>query len=68
MTDKSKKGQHVEAGAWNAAGVDPNSEIGAKLKAYFSSVQSEPIPDRFLDLLEKLDATERKTSGDVSEA
>jgi len=40
--------------------IDANSEIGSKLKALYSSIQEEPIPEKFLDLLEKLDATERK--------
>lgn len=42
--------------------MDANSEIGAKLRALYSAVQEEPIPEKFLDLLEKLDATERKTT------
>ena len=38
---------------------DPNWIISQKLKAYYSSVEEEGIPDKFLDLLEKLDAAER---------
>ncbi len=37
---------------------DPNHAISKKLQALYSSVQDEGIPDRFLDLLEKLDAAE----------
>ena len=35
------------------------AEIPKKLKAYYDSLQDEAIPDRFLDLLEKLDEAER---------
>lgn len=36
-----------------------NSKIGSKLKALYTSIQEETIPDRFLNLLEKLDQVER---------
>ncbi|PYE88727.1 NepR family anti-sigma factor [Phyllobacterium leguminum] len=39
--------------------LGPNSEIGSKLRALYTSIQEETIPDRFLDLLEKLDRVER---------
>lgn len=42
--------------------LGPNTEIGSKLRALYSSVQDETIPDRFLDLLEKLDQVERKSA------
>ncbi|MDM9626000.1 NepR family anti-sigma factor [Rhizobium sp. S152] len=38
--------------------LDPNSQIGVKLRSLYSAVQEEAIPDRFLDLLEKLDQAE----------
>ncbi len=40
-------------------GLGPNSDIGAKLRAFYGAVQDQPIPDKFLDLLEKLDQVER---------
>lgn len=51
---------------------DPNGQIAVKLRALYQAVQEEVIPDRFLDLLEKLDAVERqaasaKSSADVAE-
>ncbi|WP_307233483.1 NepR family anti-sigma factor [Pararhizobium capsulatum] len=46
---------------------DPNAQIAAKLRALYISVQEEAIPDKFLDLLEKLDAVERQTLPDVAE-
>ena len=35
------------------------AEIPKKLKAYYDSLQDEAVPDRFLDLLEKLDQAEQ---------
>jgi hypothetical protein len=43
-------------------GLGPTTDIGAKLRALFGAVQDEPIPDRLLDLLEKLDQAESKSS------
>jgi len=40
-------------------GLGPNSDIGAKLRAFYGAVQDQPIPDKFLDLLEKLDQVEQ---------
>ena len=38
------------------------SDISAKLRNYFNALASEPIPDRFLELLEKLDEAEARSS------
>ncbi len=46
---------------------DPNAQIAAKLRALYLSVQEEAIPDKFLDLLERLDAVERQTLPDMTE-
>lgn len=40
--------------------LGPNCEVGLKLKALYSSIQDEEIPDRFLELLEKLDQAEQE--------
>ena len=37
---------------------DPNAQIAMKLRTFYHSVQDEALPQRFLDLLEKLDAVE----------
>lgn len=37
----------------------PFGEIPRKLKEYYDSLQEQAIPDRFLDLLERLDQAER---------
>jgi hypothetical protein len=31
--------------------------IGQKLRAFYGSVSQQPVPDRFLDLLKKLETT-----------
>ncbi|WP_078707302.1 NepR family anti-sigma factor [Consotaella salsifontis] len=38
--------------------LGPNTAIGRRLKAYYEDVASEPVPDRFLSLLDALDAAE----------
>jgi hypothetical protein len=52
---KSRGGKDPEC-----ADPDPNRVISNKLKALYNSIQDEGIPDRFLDLLEKLDEAEKK--------
>ncbi len=46
--------------------LDPNNQIGNRLRSFYSAMQDEAIPDRFLDLLEKLDHAERLASAKVS--
>ncbi len=38
---------------------EANARISQKLKALYNSVQDEAIPDRFLDLLERLDEADK---------
>ncbi|MBB4066181.1 NepR family anti-sigma factor [Gellertiella hungarica] len=38
--------------------IDPNSLVSRVLRELYDSVQNEAIPERFLDLLEKLDMAE----------
>ncbi|WP_297323586.1 NepR family anti-sigma factor [uncultured Bartonella sp.] len=38
-----------------------NSEIAIKLRQFYTAIQEEQIPDRFLDLLEKLDKAEQES-------
>ncbi|KQQ82090.1 hypothetical protein ASF65_08620 [Aureimonas sp. Leaf324] len=38
-----------------------SSAIGRRLKAYYDDVASEPVPDRFMSLLDALDAAEAKS-------
>ncbi|WP_160299977.1 NepR family anti-sigma factor [Devosia geojensis] len=39
-------------------GLGPNTDIGSRLRALYGSVQEEVVPDRLLELLEKLDSAE----------
>ncbi len=41
--------------------LGPHCEVGFKLRALYASIQDETIPDRFLDLLEKLDQVEQES-------
>ena len=45
----------------------PVGEIPKKLRQYYDSLQEEAIPDRLLDLLEKLDQAERAQQQVVKE-
>lgn len=45
--------------------ADPHAQIASKLKALYNSVEREPIPDMFLDLLEKLDKAEERGTTDI---
>lgn len=38
----------------------PQDEIGNRLRAMYAEVENEPIPAELLDLLEKLDAAEKR--------
>lgn len=39
--------------------TSPNASISRKLREFYDAVQEEGIPDRFLDLLERLDQAEK---------
>jgi hypothetical protein len=41
-------------------GLGPNSDIGNKLRALYGAVQEEGIPDKLLDLWDRLDEVERQ--------
>jgi hypothetical protein len=61
MRDKSTMNQFAPPRARRPDdGLGPNSDIGAKLRALYVSVQDEGIPERFLELLEKLDQAEQQ--------
>ena len=36
-----------------------NSEIGRKLRQYYDDITSEPVPERFVELLSQLEEAER---------
>lgn len=39
--------------------VPPNATISRKLREFYDAVQEEGIPDRFLELLERLEQAEK---------
>ena len=47
--------------------LDPNNQIGVRLRSFYAAVQDEAIPDRLLDLLEKLDQAEQMATVKVSD-
>ncbi|EJF91625.1 NepR family anti-sigma factor [Bartonella tamiae] len=49
----------VEDPTLNDEILGSHSEIASKLKQFYTAIQEEEIPDRFLDLLEKLDRAEK---------
>lgn len=55
-----------EAGMRNASVKDPlgvHTEIGRKLKQYYDELISDDVPDRFSDLLSRLEAAESAQKG-----
>ncbi|MEO8883133.1 MAG: NepR family anti-sigma factor [Devosia sp.] len=62
MKDKIQMQQATAARARRGDdGLGPNSDIGMKLRALYGTVQDETIPDKFLELLEKLDEVEQQS-------
>jgi hypothetical protein len=59
MTEHSKKAP-ILSGQPGTVAVHPG--VSAQLREYYQSVQEEGIPDRFLELLERLDVAERQAS------
>lgn len=55
---KPAVGGRIPKGAANA--LDPNSVLGRKLRSFYEAIETEPVPDQLLDLLEQLDEAERK--------
>jgi hypothetical protein len=48
-------------------GLGANSDIGMKLRALYGAIQDETIPDKFLELLEKLDQVEQQSKPDAAQ-
>ena len=63
MTDDSrdKKAKRQQSGdQGNGKGLDGEAQkhIGRMLKATYEQIAHEPVPDKFLDLLKQLEASE----------
>lgn len=57
----------ASAGAMPRRGDDPlgaNTEIGRKLREYYDGLMSDNVPDRFTDLLSKLEKAESSKGKD----
>jgi hypothetical protein len=68
MREKAKMNQMIPARPRRSDdGLGPNSDIGAKLRALYGQVESEGTPDWLLDLLERLDETERSADAPASQ-
>lgn len=64
MHEKHKEAaENVQSGAESSV-IDPNSLVSRVLRELYDSVQNEAIPERFLDLLEKLDMAESSAKAD----
>jgi hypothetical protein len=48
--------------------AEPYGEIPKRLKDYYESIQEEAIPDRFLDLLDKLAQAEQAQASPPAKA
>ncbi|GGF90123.1 hypothetical protein GCM10010924_17540 [Rhizobium wenxiniae] len=61
MSDEIRKNHDMttaETSQIKPGTIAPNASISRKLKEFYDAVQEEGIPDRFLDLLERLEAAE----------
>lgn len=59
MTDDEKTAQpNVAREGGHLDPLGPNSEIGRKLKQFYDGIVQDAVPDRFSDLLSKLEAAD----------
>jgi Anti-sigma factor NepR len=63
MSNDSGKGHDKPIEKIEPSNAQPSDHISRMLRSLYGSVESEGIPDRFLDLLEKLDAAEKAQTG-----
>jgi len=57
-TDNAKAARPERRGKSSADMLGTNTEIGRKLKQYYDELVSDDVPDRFAQLLSKLEKTE----------
>jgi hypothetical protein len=63
MIEPSKDKRRGSGNTTAKAAFDPNGPIGRKLKSFYDVIETEPVPSRLLDLLEKLDEAESRAKG-----
>lgn len=59
----NRQGPEVPGARGQGAELGNSSAIGRRLKAYYDDVAAEPVPDRFLSLLDALDAAAASDTG-----
>jgi len=59
MNEMSNMSSGYSGNRTSRGAADPNSLISRKLRDFYDNVREERIPDRFIDLLEKLDKAEK---------
>lgn len=62
--DKSRKKDDMntaQSSNFRPGAASPNASISRKLREFYDAVQEEGIPDRFMDLLERLEEAEKKS-------
>lgn len=64
MTEPSDDKTRVGRDSLANTAFDPNGPIGRKLKSFYDVIETEPVPEKLLDLLEQLDEAERKAKAD----
>jgi hypothetical protein len=71
MSDETRKKQDMttlQAQQTKPGSMTPNASISRKLKEFYDAVQEEGIPDRFLDLLERLEEAENAQKAHATKA
>lgn len=54
MTDRDSKPSFLKPASKKASAV-VNKAVSGKLKAYYDEIAGQQVPDRFIELLDKLD-------------
>jgi Anti-sigma factor NepR len=54
------RGRRADAGKKRAVDGSVEKAIGSRLRAYYDEVAREPVPDRFVTLLKRLDDESNK--------
>jgi len=71
MSDETRKKQDMTTAQTpqiKPGSLAPNASISRKLKELYEAVQEEGIPDRFLDLLERLEEAENAHKASAAKA
>ncbi len=64
MNDSSRRGGARDTLNRRLEKDDTSNQIASKLKALYQAVENEPVPQRLIDLLGRLDEAEKAQSRD----